>query len=69
MGTAASRQTAFWEACGYGNTIQVKKLLAEGEIDVDWRSFVVRSFFRMKILIREIHCDVVRYFKMLKCSG
>lgn len=42
MGLAVSRQEAFWEACGFGDKIQVRKLIAEG-IDVNWVSYTHNS--------------------------
>lgn len=39
MGQAASRQEAFWEACGFGHTDRVRKFLEEGDIDVNWVSY------------------------------
>ena len=41
MGLAASRQEAFWEACGFGHVDRVKKFLEQGDIDVNWVSYVV----------------------------
>jgi len=43
MGLAASRQEAFWEACGFGNLERAKHFLAEGDIDVNWVSYTVCS--------------------------
>lgn len=40
MGLAASRQEAFWEACGFGHVDRVKKFLEQGDIDVNWVSYV-----------------------------
>jgi hypothetical protein len=34
MGVAASRQEAFWEACGFGHKERVKKFLESGDIDI-----------------------------------
>lgn len=42
MGQAASRQEAFWEACGFGHKDRVKKFLEEGDVDVNWVSYTVR---------------------------
>ncbi|CAG2198240.1 unnamed protein product [Mytilus edulis] len=39
MGLAASRQEAFWEACGFGHILRVKKFLEAGDIDVNWVSY------------------------------
>ncbi|XP_060074912.1 serine/threonine-protein phosphatase 6 regulatory ankyrin repeat subunit A-like [Ylistrum balloti] len=39
MGQAASKQEAFWEACGFGHTDRVQKFLSEGDIDVNWVSY------------------------------
>ncbi|XP_052227446.1 putative ankyrin repeat protein RF_0381 [Dreissena polymorpha] len=39
MGLAASRQEAFWEACGFGNVERAKHFLQEGDIDVNWVSY------------------------------
>ncbi|XP_055995316.1 ankyrin repeat and sterile alpha motif domain-containing protein 1B-like [Ostrea edulis] len=39
MGQAASRQEAFWEACGFGHEDRVKKFLEDGDIDVNWVSY------------------------------
>jgi hypothetical protein len=41
MGQAASRQEAFWEACGFGHEDRVKKFLDDGDIDVNWVSYTV----------------------------
>jgi len=41
MGLAVTKQEEFWEACGFGNTERVRKLIAEG-IDVNWVSYTVR---------------------------
>ena len=46
MGLAASRQEAFWEACGFGHVHRARKFLEEGEIDVNWVSYVV-CFFKI----------------------
>jgi len=43
MGQAVTKQEAFWEACGFGNTERVRKFIQEG-IDVNWISYTV-SFF------------------------
>ena len=40
MGLAASRQEAFWEACGFGDKLKVKRFIAEG-VDVNWVSYTV----------------------------
>ena len=40
MGLAVTKQEAFWEACGFGHTEKVRKLIAEG-IDVNWVSYTV----------------------------
>ena len=40
MGLAASKQEAFWEACGYGHTNRVRRFIDEG-IDVNWVSYTV----------------------------
>lgn len=40
MGLAASRQEAFWEACGFGNEERARKFLEQGDIDVNWVSYV-----------------------------
>ena len=37
---AVTKQEEFWEACGFGNTERVRKLIAEG-IDVNWVSYTV----------------------------
>ena len=42
MGLAATKQEEFWEACGFGHTERVRKLIAEG-IDVNWVSYTVRD--------------------------
>ncbi|ESO03520.1 hypothetical protein HELRODRAFT_79801 [Helobdella robusta] len=42
MGLAASKQEAFWEACGFGDKLKVKKYIAEG-IDVNWVSYTHNS--------------------------
>jgi len=44
MGLAATKQEEFWEACGFGNTERVRKLIAEG-IDVNWVSYTVCHCF------------------------
>jgi len=41
MGLAVTKQEEFWEACGFGNTERVRKLIADG-IDVNWVSYTVR---------------------------
>ena len=43
MGLAASRQEAFWEACGFGNEERARKFLEQGDIDVNWVSYVVST--------------------------
>jgi len=40
MGLAVTKQEEFWEACGFGNTERVRKLIADG-IDVNWVSYTV----------------------------
>ena len=47
MGLAASKQEAFWEACGFGNAEAVKMFLDDG-MDVNWKSHVVS---RMLVVI------------------
>lgn len=44
MGLAASRQEAFWEACGFGDKLKVKRFIAEG-VDVNWVSYTVSSTY------------------------
>lgn len=39
MGLAASRQEAFWEACGFGHVNRVKRFLEDPQIDVNWVSY------------------------------
>ncbi|KAL3885526.1 hypothetical protein ACJMK2_025578 [Sinanodonta woodiana] len=39
MGLAASRQEAFWEACGFGHVEKVRKFLQDGDVDVNWVSY------------------------------
>ncbi|XP_021355949.1 tankyrase-2-like [Mizuhopecten yessoensis] len=39
MGQAASKQEAFWEACGFGHADRVAKFLSDGDIDVNWVSY------------------------------
>ncbi|XP_045165033.2 ankyrin repeat and sterile alpha motif domain-containing protein 1B-like [Mercenaria mercenaria] len=39
MGLAASRQEAFWEACGFGHVQRARHFLEEGDIDVNWVSY------------------------------
>ncbi|KAK3602016.1 hypothetical protein CHS0354_027019 [Potamilus streckersoni] len=39
MGLAASRQEAFWEACGFGHIEKVRKFLQDGDVDVNWVSY------------------------------
>lgn len=39
MGQAASRQEAFWEACGFGHKERVRRYLELGDIDVNWVSY------------------------------
>ncbi|XP_033726929.1 poly [ADP-ribose] polymerase tankyrase-2-like [Pecten maximus] len=39
MGQAASKQEAFWEACGFGHADKVRKFLSDGDIDVNWVSY------------------------------
>jgi len=50
MGLAASRQEAFWEACGFGNLERAKHFLAEGDIDVNWVSYTVCSDFQLFLI-------------------
>ena len=40
MGLAASKQEAFWEACGFGHKDRVRKFIEDG-IDVNWVSYTV----------------------------
>ena len=40
MGQAVTKQEAFWEACGFGNTERVRKFIQDG-IDVNWISYTV----------------------------
>ena len=42
MGTASSREEMFYEACGYGATPKVKKMLDEG-INVNFVSLSVSA--------------------------
>ena len=42
MGLAASKQEAFWEACGFGHKHRVRKFIDEG-IDVNWVSYTHNS--------------------------
>ena len=42
MGMAATKQEAFWEACGFGNVAEVEMYLTMG-IDVNWKSYTVSS--------------------------
>lgn len=67
MGLAASRQEAFWEACGFGHLNRVKKFLEDPAIDVNWISYThncrpihVASQGRLEIvkLLVEKKCDV-----------
>ncbi|KAK3088450.1 hypothetical protein FSP39_019357 [Pinctada imbricata] len=67
MGVAASRQEAFWEACGFGHVERVKKFLEGGDIDVNWVSYThdccpihVASQGKPAIvkLLLEAKCDV-----------
>ena len=44
MGQAASKQEAFWEACGFGHINRVKKFMEDGDIDVNWVSYTVRYY-------------------------
>lgn len=37
---AATKQEAFWEACGFGNKEEVEMYIAMG-IDVNWKSYTV----------------------------
>ena len=50
MGLAASRQEAFWEACGFGHVGRARKFLEEGDIDVNWVSYVVHLYFHTLVL-------------------
>jgi len=40
MGLAATKQEAFWEACGFGNKDKVRRFISEG-INVNWVSYTV----------------------------
>ena len=40
MGLAVTKQEEFWEACGFGHTERVRKLIADG-INVNWVSYTV----------------------------
>ncbi|XP_013400293.1 ankycorbin-like [Lingula anatina] len=42
MGQAASRQEAFWEACGFGRIQKVEEFIQQG-IDVNWVSYTHNS--------------------------
>lgn len=44
MGQAASRQEAFWEACGFGHKERVRRYLEMDGIDVNWVSYTVRLY-------------------------
>ncbi|XP_050410829.2 ankyrin repeat domain-containing protein 6 [Patella vulgata] len=66
MGQAASRQEAFWEACGFGHVRRVERYIEEG-IDVNWVSYThdccpihVASQGKPEIvrLLLEQNCDV-----------
>ena len=41
MGLAVTKQEAFWEACGYGRVYEVKAMLEDKDIDVNWKSYTV----------------------------
>lgn len=43
MGLAATKQEAFWEACGFGHKERVRRFIAEG-IDINWVSYTVSIF-------------------------
>lgn len=42
MGLAATKQEAFWEACGFGNKEKVRRFIQEG-IDINWVSYTHNS--------------------------
>lgn len=67
MGLAASRQEAFWEACGFGHLERARHFLQAGDIDVNWVSYTndccpihVASQGKLEIvqLLLEYKCDV-----------
>ena len=45
MGLAASKQEAFWEACGFGHKMRVRKFIDDG-IDVNWVSYTVSRVWK-----------------------
>ncbi|XP_064597526.1 ankyrin repeat domain-containing protein 6-like [Liolophura sinensis] len=66
MGLAASKQEAFWEACGFGHVDRVRKFLQE-DIDVNWKSYThdccaihVASQGKPEIvqMLLDVGCDV-----------
>ena len=56
MGMAASKHEAFWEACGFGHTNKVKKMIEDG-INVNWISYQVCC--RNQIIIMSVH-DIIK---------
>ena len=54
MGLAVTKQEEFWEACGFGNTERVRKLIADG-IDVNWVSYTVRHQLRCRFNLAVSH--------------
>ena len=53
MGLAATKQEAFWEACGFGNVEEVKMYIEMGT-DVNWKSYTV-SYSDNMIQVNNIH--------------
>jgi len=65
MGLAATKQEEFWEACGFGNTERVRKLIAEG-IDVNWVSYTVRSLSSEHLLLLfTLKCLLTRFNQLV----
>ena len=54
MGLAVTKQEEFWEACGFGNTERVRRLIADG-IDVNWVSYTVRHQLRCRFNLAVSH--------------
>lgn len=59
MGLAASKQEAFWEACGFGHVEKVKKFLLQEDIDVNWKSYTVSIIYQLvgeRVAAKRLRC-------------
>ena len=61
MGLAISKHEAFWEACGFGHTEKVRKFIEDG-MDVDWKSYQVRSEKFYFFMIFKMKCNLKAVF-------